>query len=117
ARVLGGPARRGKSVVGGRRIAMLRREPVLDREDRAARRVRERTAEVVRDRDAPDHPAAAVEVDEEGKDPGRRPVDPRGYRGRAVDDQVAHDRDVLERDHRVDGRASTAYARLGDREL
>ena len=66
------------AVVERRRVRMLGREPVVDRDHDAAGALRERARERVVDLDAAGHEAAAVEVDERrallvGLD---RPVDP-----------------------------------------
>ena len=63
-RVSGQPSGRGKAVLDRRWELRLRREPVLDRDDDASRRVGEASADLVAEFDAAQEPAPAVEVDQ-----------------------------------------------------
>ena len=97
-------SQRAPAVVERRRERVLGREPVVDRHDDRARRVRELAGDAVELLDAADHPAAAVEVhDDREARLGRRPVDAHGH---AVG--VA----VLDREHRL-GLAAAPSRRAG----
>jgi hypothetical protein len=64
--VLGDPLSRGVAVVEGRRVDVLGREPVVDRDDERAGPVGDAADRVVADVEVADHPAAAVEVHDHG---------------------------------------------------
>ena len=92
-------------------IAVLGCEAIVDRQDDAPRRVRQRTTEVFGDRKTTDDPAAAVEVHQEWQRAADRSV---GARGHVLihADRADHLRDLLERHDRVHRRAAAALARL-----
>ena len=114
--MLGGPPRRGVRIVGRRGIAMLGREPVFDGQHRASGSVRERTAEVVGERDAADDPAATVEIDDQRQRSGARTVQTGGDERLLADRDVAYLGHLFERDRR-DGDGAAADPRLLDGEL